>query len=127
MPHASLPDVWTYTYGRTGDRLHAYDVDYTRVAEYYKGDPDGGYHAYVFTDALSAKELVDARDFVERDVRSALDIPFNPSAPASRYEHSMGQPGQLPTTILRQSSADMHSQPQATTDVRNRWIPLAER
>ena len=126
VPHASLPDVWTYTYNRTGDRLHGYDVDYTRVAEYYKGNPDGGYHAYVFTDALSAKELVDARDFVERDVRAALGIPFNPATPASRYEHSMGQFGQLPPSILRQSSADTLAQPQ-TTDVRNRWIPLAER
>ena len=28
---------------------------------------------------------------VERDVRQALNIPFNPGAPALRYEHSMGQ------------------------------------
>jgi anaerobic magnesium-protoporphyrin IX monomethyl ester cyclase len=123
--HESLPDVWTYTYRKTGDRLHAYDVDYTRVAEYYKGNPDGGYHAYVFTDALSAGALVEARDHVERDVRAALDIPFNPSTPATRYEHSMGQFGQLPSNILRQSSAA--SLTQAHADVRNRWIPLAER
>jgi len=123
--HESMPDVWTYTYGKTGDRLHAYDVDYTRVAEYYKGNPDGGYHAYVFTDALNAEQLVAARDHVERDVRSALGIPFNPSAPATRYEHSMGQFGQLPPSILRQSSAETLAQ--AHSDVRNRWIPLAER
>lgn len=123
--HESMPGVWTYTYGRTGDRLHAYDVDYTRVAEYYKGDPDGGYHAYVFTDALNAGQLVEARDHVERDVRSALGIPFNRSAPATRYEHSMGQSGQLPPSILRQSSVE--SLAQAHPDVRNRWIPLAER
>jgi radical SAM superfamily enzyme YgiQ (UPF0313 family) len=123
--HESIPDVWTYTYAKTGDRLHAYDVDYTRVAEYYKGNPDGGYHAYVFTDALNAQQLVDARDYVERDVRSALGIPFNPSAPAKRYEHSMGQFGRLPSTILRQSAA--HTLEQAHSDVRNRWIPLAER
>ncbi|HUK33867.1 MAG TPA: radical SAM protein [Vicinamibacterales bacterium] len=126
VPHASIPDVWTYTYARTGDRLHAYDVDYTRVAEYYKGDPDGGYHAYVFTDALSAKALVDARDYVERDVRAALCIPFNASTPAMRFEHSMGQPGHLPSNIFRQSSAGTLA-PKQTTDVRNRWIPLAER
>ena len=123
-PHDSLPGVWTYTYKKTGDRLHAYDVDYTRVAEYYKGDPDGGYHAYVFTDAMSGEELVRARDHVERDVRASLGIPFNPSAPAMRYEHSMGQFG-LPSNILRQSSAE--SLTQAHSDVRNRWIPLAER
>jgi len=28
---------------------------------------------------------------VERDVRKMLNIPFNPGAPALRYEHSMGQ------------------------------------
>jgi radical SAM superfamily enzyme YgiQ (UPF0313 family) len=123
--HDSIPDVWTYTYAKTGDRLHAYDVDYTRVAEYYKGDPDGGYHAYVFTDALSAGDLVEARDHVERDVRSALGIPFNPSTPATRFEHSMGQFAQLPPNILRQSSAATLTEP--ISDVRNRWIPLAER
>ena len=90
------------------------------------GNPYGGYHAYVFTDALSAKALVDARDFVERDVRAALGIAFNPSAPARRFEHSMGQFGQLPPNILRRSSADTLAQPQST-DVRNRWIPLTER
>ncbi len=125
VPHGSMPDVWTYTYRKTGDRLHAFDVDYTRVAEYYKGNPDGGYHAYVFTDALSARDLVAARDFVERDVRASLGIPFNPSQPATRYEHSMGQPGPLPPNILRQSSAE--SLEQAHADVRNRWIPLTQR
>jgi anaerobic magnesium-protoporphyrin IX monomethyl ester cyclase len=123
--HDSIPDVWTYTYAKTGDRLHAYDVDYTRVAEYYKGNPDGGYHAYVFTDAMSATDLVEARDRVERDVREALGIPFNPSTPATRYEHSMGQFAQLPSNILRQSSAASLTEPKS--DVRNRWIPLAER
>jgi len=125
VPHESMPGVWTYTYKKTGDRLHAYDVDYTRVAEYYKGNPDGGYHAYVFTDALNSEQLVQARDHVERDVRAALGIAFNPSAPALRYEHSMGQFGQLPPNILRQSSADALNH--AHSDVRNRWIPLAER
>jgi hypothetical protein len=127
VPHTSRPDVWTYTYKKTGDRLHAFDVDYTRVAEYYKGNPDGGYHAYVFTDALTSEELVQARDRVERDVRSALNIPFNPGAPATRYEHSMGQFGRLPPNILRYSSAESLAQTQSQSDVRNRWIPLAER
>ena len=112
--------------GTVFHRLHALDVDYTRVAEYYKGDPDGGYHAYVFTDALTAKELVDARDHIERDVRAALGIPFNPSASATRYEHSMGQFGHLPANILRRSTADTLA-PKSIADVRNRWIPLAER
>jgi radical SAM superfamily enzyme YgiQ (UPF0313 family) len=126
VPHDSMPDVWTYTYARTGDRLHAYDVDYTRVAEYYKGNPDGGYHAYVFTDALNANELVQARDHIERDVRAALGIPFNAAVPAVRFEHSMGQLGPLPPNILRLSGADRLSQT-PSSNVRNRWIPLAER
>jgi radical SAM superfamily enzyme YgiQ (UPF0313 family) len=90
-PHPSLPDVWTYTQPETGDRLHAYEVDYTTSAQYYKGDPDGGYKAFVFTDHLSARRIVELRDQVEREVRARLGIPFNHSAPAMRYEHSMGQ------------------------------------
>jgi hypothetical protein len=105
VPHPTDPDVWTYTCKRGGDRLHAFDVDFSKVAEYYKGDPNGGYRAYVFTDHLSSEKLVELRDWVERDVRERLNIPFNPSAAALRYEHSMGQhgPGSLPHFILRSS------------------------
>lgn len=100
VPHPSEPGVWTYEYH--GDRLHAYEVDYAEVADYYKGDPDGGYKAFVYTDYLSSDELVELRDFVERDLRAELGIPFNPSAPAVRFEHSMGQMGErLPANILR--------------------------
>jgi radical SAM superfamily enzyme YgiQ (UPF0313 family) len=99
-------DVWTYTYAKTGDQLHAYEVDYTQVADYYKGDPNGGYRAFVYTDQLSSEALVELRDFVESDVRAKLDIPFNPGAAAIRYEHSMGQLGAaLPANILRTSAA----------------------
>ena len=90
-PHPSLPDVWTYVQPKTGDRLHAYEIDYTTSANYYKGDPDGGYQAFVFTDHLSAKRIVELRNQVETEVRAALNIPFNQSAAAMRYEHSMGQ------------------------------------
>jgi len=103
VPDPDAPGVWTYTYRKTGDRLHAYEIDYNEVADYYKGDPDGGYRAFVSTDALSADDLVRLRDGVEREVRARLGIPFNPSAPAIRYEHSMGQPGPLPANILRRS------------------------
>ena len=96
-----LPNVWTYTF--QGDRLHAYEVDYTQVADYYKGDPDGGYRAYVFTDSLSSEDLVRLRDEVEARVREKLNIPFNASRPAQQYEHSMGQL-HLPTNILRTSA-----------------------
>jgi radical SAM superfamily enzyme YgiQ (UPF0313 family) len=103
MPHPAEPNVWTYTQPATGDRLHAYEVDYTTSANYYKGDPNGGYEAFVYTDHLSAKEIVELRDRVERDVRAKLGIPFNPGAPAMRYEHSMGQG--LPDFIHRSMQA----------------------
>ncbi len=103
VPHASLAGVWTYTHPRTGDRLHACDVDFSRTPDYYKGDPDGGYKAYVFTDHVSSTELVRLRDLIERDVRQVLNIPFNPSRAALRFEHSMGQG--LPGFILRSSDA----------------------
>jgi radical SAM superfamily enzyme YgiQ (UPF0313 family) len=97
------PGVWTYTCPRSGDRLHALELDYSRVADYYKGDPDGGYRAYVYTDHLSPEQLVTLRDGVEATVRAELGIPFNPAAPARLYEHSMGLG--LPGFILRASPA----------------------
>ena len=69
------------------------------MAEYYKGAP-GKYSAFVYTDHLAPKELVELRDWLESHVRERLSIPYNTSAPAVRYEHSMGQ-GQIPATILR--------------------------
>jgi radical SAM superfamily enzyme YgiQ (UPF0313 family) len=103
VPHADKPGVWTYTHPKTGDRLHAYDVDYGTTANYYKGDPDGGYEAFVFTDHLDSKRIVTLRNQVESDVRATLKIPFNAGAPALRYEHSMGQG--LPDFIHRVSQA----------------------
>jgi anaerobic magnesium-protoporphyrin IX monomethyl ester cyclase len=97
--------VWTYTHPKTGDRLHAREVDYTVCADYYKGDPNGGYRSFVYTDHLSAERLVELRDMVERDVRRTLNIPFNPGAPALRYEHSMGQG--LPDFIHRIGKAQV--------------------
>lgn len=90
--------VWTYTSPKTGDRLHSYDVDFTREVACYKGIP-GDYRSFVFTPDLSAEDLVRLRDDLESDVRAKLDIPYNLSAAAIRFEHSMGQG--LPQTILR--------------------------
>ncbi len=101
VPHPSEPTVWTYTQPKTGDRLHSHEIDYTLCADYYKGDPNGGYRAFVFTDHLSSERIVKLRDAVEREVRSALKIPFNAGAAALRYEHSMGQG--LPDFIHRTS------------------------
>lgn len=103
VPVPDQKGLWAYTYEKTGDKLYSQEVDYTTTADYYKGDPDGGYKSFVFTDHISAKRLVELRDKTERDVRKILNIPFNPSAAAQRYEHSMGQAGALPPNILRAS------------------------
>lgn len=96
----SLGDgLWEYEFD--GDRLYQVELDYTKTADYYKGAPDGGYVAYVYTDQLSREDLVTLRDRVEAEVRLKLNIPFNPAAPALQYEHSMGQG--LPSNILRKS------------------------
>lgn len=103
----AIPDlsskVWKYTCP-TGDNLYQIEIDYTTTSDYYKGSPDGGYCAYVFTDALSSEDLVRERDELEHDVRLILKIPFNKTAPAVQYEHSMGQFGQFPKNILRIST-----------------------
>jgi anaerobic magnesium-protoporphyrin IX monomethyl ester cyclase len=96
------PGVWSYTYPKSGDRLHSLEVDYREVAEYYKGVP-GEYTSYVYTDYLSAEELVRLRDWLEAHVRGALGIPYNTAAPAVRYEHTMGQGG-IPANILKSTS-----------------------
>lgn len=93
-------DVWTYTYPKTGDRLHAMDVDYSTTENNYKGMP-GEYRSFVFTDTLEPDDLVRLRDDLESEVREKLSIPFNAGAPGIRYEASMGQ---LPGHILRRSS-----------------------
>ncbi len=93
------PGVWTYTYAKTGDRLHSVEVNFNEVAEYYKGVP-GEYTSYVYTDYLSTTDLVSLRDRLEADVRENLKIPYPTGAPGVRYEHSMGQGG-IPDHILR--------------------------
>lgn len=97
-------DVWVYTCKKNGDKLYSVEVDYNKVAGYYKGDPDDGYVSYVFTDYLTSEQIVESRDALERGVRHSLGIPFNPSSPAIRYEHSMGQMGKIPLNILRISN-----------------------
>jgi radical SAM superfamily enzyme YgiQ (UPF0313 family) len=94
--------VWVYTVN--GDRLYSYEVDYTTVSNYYKGDPESGYMSYVYTDHLTATEIVRFRDQAETDVRQRLSIPLNSSAAAIQYEHSMGQHGTLPQHMLRKTS-----------------------
>lgn len=87
--------IWTYTVN--GDRLFSYEVDYSQVEDYYKGNPDGGYKSYVFTPDIDTDGLVDLRDQVEREVRSLLGIPFYTAkdAVALQYESSMGMTPQM--------------------------------
>lgn len=96
--------VWRYTIN--GDNLYSLEVDYTKVSDYYKGDPNGGYTSYVYTDELAPTDLVHLRDVVEHDVRELLQLRFNHSNPAILYEHSMGQRGRLPGRILRSSDGE---------------------
>ncbi|MBI3019405.1 MAG: B12-binding domain-containing radical SAM protein [Deltaproteobacteria bacterium] len=97
--------VWVYEF--KGDRLYSYEVDYMQTAKYYKGDPNGGYQSYVYTDALSPEELVRLRDLSEKTARKKLNIPYPSAAKSIRYEHSMGQFGNsLPPNILRRSSIE---------------------
>jgi radical SAM superfamily enzyme YgiQ (UPF0313 family) len=104
VPHPTQAGVWVYTYQKTGAKLYQYELDYSTTADYYKGDPNGGYRSYVFTATLSAERLVELRDHVERSVRDSLKIPFYQGIPAMLYEHSMGQGGHFPTSILRGSA-----------------------
>jgi radical SAM superfamily enzyme YgiQ (UPF0313 family) len=99
MPHPHKPKVWVYTYN--GENLYSYEIDYLKVADYYKGDPEGGYKSYVYTDYLSAERIVELRGFLEKDVRQRLGIPFNPGASVRHYEHSMASGGKLPPYILK--------------------------
>lgn len=82
---------YVYTYAKTGDKLYQVDVDHSEIEDYYKGIPGVGYHSYVFTDDLSAEELVRLRDEAEADIRSKLCIPYPKAASELLYEHSMGQ------------------------------------
>lgn len=90
---------WVYSDPNNGDKLYQKAVDYKSEADYYKGIP-GEYVSHVWTDFLSPKDLTELRDEVEAKVRKKLKIPFNPSNPTKKYEHSMGQ-GNLPDWILR--------------------------
>lgn len=99
LPHPEKRECWVYTYRPTGARLYQHDVDFKETAEYYKGNPDGGYKAFVYTDFLTSEDIVQERNRLEIKVRQDLDIPFNKGVTAMRYEHSMGQG--FPENILR--------------------------
>ena len=96
-------NTWIYEFNN--DKLYSVEVDYSTTAKYYKGDPQGGYQAFVFTDYLTPQALVQGRDFAENIVRKNLNIPYPQASKAIRYEHSMGQLGHLlPPNIFRKST-----------------------
>ena len=102
---AELVDgVYVYTSPKTGDKLYQKDLDYFTCPDYYKGDPDGGYTAYVWTDSISSEDLVVCREELEREVRDKLNIPFNPAGGIVEFEHSMGQGQVIPNSILRSTT-----------------------
>jgi anaerobic magnesium-protoporphyrin IX monomethyl ester cyclase len=95
-------DKYVYTQPTTGDKLYQKDLNYLDEPDYYKGDPEEGYRAYVWTDHITSEELVKERDKLENEVRDTLNIPFNPAGGVIEFEHSMGQ-GQIPDSILRKN------------------------
>lgn len=101
-------DVWTYTVPN-GDRLHSLDVDYRVVSDYYNGRPTE-YRSFVYTDFLSAEDLVRLRDDLEFEVRQKLRIPFSPPSPSLFFDASMGQTG-LPPHVLRRSQRMLNDKP----------------
>ena len=111
VPHPEVEKVWVYTVN--DDRLYSYEIDYSEVADYYKGDPDGGYHSFVYTDYLTSEDLVRCRDQVDLEVRQVLKIALPVASPAIRYEHSMGQHGVIPPRILRASRTESYVSAQA--------------
>jgi hypothetical protein len=96
--NATLQPDGSYCFETHGDKLYSEDVDFTRDQAYYKGK-SGEYHAFVWTDFIDRAALARKRDEVEREVRSALGIPYPTEAAAVLYDHSMG--AQLPPHILR--------------------------
>jgi len=98
-------DHYVYTSDVSGDKLYQKNIDYLLEQDYYKGDPNGGYVSYVWTEHLTPKDLVTERDLLEAEVRNKLNIPFYEARPGIKYEHSMGQGNlDIPKHILRTTS-----------------------
>lgn len=100
-PHPTTDGVWVYTNPRDGHVLFSQNVNFAQKAEYYKGVP-GDYTSYVWTECLSAENLVTLRDRCETVSRSELALPTIQHSPALQFEHSMGM-GTLPSNIVRSS------------------------
>jgi anaerobic magnesium-protoporphyrin IX monomethyl ester cyclase len=101
QPHPTDQDVWVYSEPRTGNVLYSQDVNYAEKAEYYKGIP-GDYTSYVWTDHLTAEQLVELRDQAELITRKELGLPQIVATPPRLFSYQAGQP--LPSWILRSSA-----------------------
>lgn len=86
--------VWRYTAAKTGDFLYMEEVDFIHTADFYKGIP-GDYVSHVWTDALTADDLVKSRDWLESQAKEKLGIAMQTSAAAKVYDHSMGMSPQI--------------------------------
>ena len=93
-------DHWVYVEPRGGEKLYSADPDFLKDAWFYKGVP-GDYTSYVWTDYLSADQLVYLRDQAEKVIREELGLPEIQSVAAQQFEHSMG----LSSHVLRSSVA----------------------
>ena len=102
-PSAQKSGIWAYRVPATGDMLYCKEIDYCDTSVYYKGDPNGGYRAYTWTDQLTSTDLVSARSDLEKEIRSRLSLPVQAGETALHYEHSMGQHGEIPQSILHTS------------------------
>lgn len=89
---------WRYTATKTGDHLYMEEVDFTAVADYYKGVP-GEYVSHVWTDDISREGLVRMRDWCEFESKKNLGISMLVPTAAQMYDHSTG----MTPRILRSS------------------------
>lgn len=104
LAHPEKKGIWVYSCPANNDKLYAQEIDYTETEDYYKGNPNGGYKSFVYTDYLSQDELIKMRDKIEFTVRSKLNIPFNQALSTRIYEQSMGQFNNiLPDFILKKT------------------------
>jgi radical SAM superfamily enzyme YgiQ (UPF0313 family) len=90
------------------DVLYQVELDYRTEVDYYKGDPNALILSHVWTEYLSAEEIVLARNAVEKEVRDNLGLPYYPRAEAVdcatiNFDHSMGQTPILPSRMFRVS------------------------
>ncbi|MBP95378.1 hypothetical protein CMK18_05455 [Candidatus Poribacteria bacterium] len=100
-------NCYVYVDKRTNDKLYQRKIDYLVDQDYYKGDPEGGYVSYVWTDNISAERLVEERNKLETEVREKLNISYHSARPGIVYEHSMGMGNiNLPSHILKRGVLD---------------------